>query len=406
MAIKPCIDEDAIKNIKYLIKMNRYKEAQELGEYLMEGKAANIEASIALCIQLLKVYVLQNDGERFKRLFGLYEEVLEKHENPYVQTEVSMMLGHYYMHICHNYEDCIQHYQQTISLAFQHHYHLQLVVGINNLTAALEKQNVPVQTIYQFLKFSMIVAEKMNDQNSISYVEGHLMYFRIMTILRKFDNVKQKIRLFLEKDLNNMTRVRVLNALQYCQYAAGEYIKSLETSKEALAVMEQDVTLKDYVGGYENIYKTMMLAAKAMDLPVYKEYERQYEYYRKLGEIKKQLTLHASVVSYVNEPDYQKWEVFSRTVESTHGTFILIKHPDLPSILPPLKQQHSLIWTTLTNSYGIFIPSLLSEQQVNALLTPLVETKCYSCCHTNLEGSTSRDYYHLLQAQLYYKERT
>lgn len=406
MVIKPCIDEDAIKNIKYLIKMNRYKEAQELGEYMLEGKPHINEGSIALCIQLLKVYVLLNDGQSFRRLFGLYEEVLKTHENPFVQTEVNMMLGHYYMHICHNYEDCIQHYQQAISLAFQYHYHLRLVVAINNLTAALEKQNVPVQTIYQFLKFSMIVAEKMNDQNSISYVEGHLMYFRIMTILRKFDNVKRKIALFLEGDLNNMTRVRVLNALQYCQYAAGEYIKSLETSKLALAILEQDDTLTEYVGGYENIYKTMMLAAKAMNQPEHAEYERKYEHYRQLGELKKKMTIDTSTVSYANEPDYRKWEEFSRAIESTPGTFILIKHPDLPSILPPLKQQNPLIWTTLTNSYGMFIPDLLSEQQVNALLTPVIEPNCYSCCHTNLEGSTNRDYYHLLQARLYYKERT
>jgi tetratricopeptide (TPR) repeat protein len=406
MAIKSRIDKDAIKNIKYLIEMGRYKEAQELGEYLLEGNPVMDELGIALCLQLLEVYIILNDGERFQRLFNLYEDLLKNHKDPFVQTEVNLLLGHYYMHISHEYEECIQHYQQSISLAFQHQYHLQLVVAINNIAAALEKQHVPIQTIYQFLKFNIIVAEKMGDQNNISYVEGHLMYFRVMTILRKFESVKKKIALFLEKDLNNKTRVRVLHALQYCQYTAGEYIKSLETSKRALAILEQDVSLKNYVAGYENIYKIMMLAAKAMNLSMYKAYEQQYEHYRQLGEIKTQLTKNIFPISYATEPSYQKEKEFFRTIESTAGTFILIQYMDILAVLPSLTKRYSLTWTCLTNSSGVFISKQLSEQQVDALLESLADPKHYSFCHTNEEGLSGKDYYHLLRAQLYYKERS
>lgn len=405
MAIKPRIDDEAIKNIKYLIKMDRYKEAKELGEYLLEGNPYMDDLGVALCIQLLEIYIVLHDGESFQHLFNLHEKSLKNHQDPLVQTKINLLLGHYYLHIGHDYEECIQHYQQSISLAFQHHFRLHMVVAINNLTAALEKQHVPIQTIYQFLKFNIIVAEKMGDQNSGVYVEGHLMYFRIMTILRKFESVKRKIALFLEKDLNNKTRVRVLYALQYCQYTAGEFIKSLETSKRALAILEQDASMKEYVDGYENIYKTMMLAAKAMSLPVYKAYEQQYEHYRRLGEIKKQLNKNISSVSYANEPSYQKGKDFFRTIESTEGTFILIQHIDFPAILPILTRHYPSIWTCLTNSIGIFIPKLLSEQQVDALLLPLAETKHYTFCYTNEAGLVGKDYYHLLQAQLYYKER-
>ncbi|MGM9950696.1 MAG: hypothetical protein ACI33P_11240 [Lysinibacillus sp.] len=397
-------DEDAIKHIKYLIKKNRYKEAQELGEYLLGSQQHMNGTGVALCLQLLKVYILQHDGESFRGLFARCHKALEGHEDPLVRTKVNMMLGHYYMHIYHNYEDCIRYYQQAISLAFQHHFLLQMVVAINNLTAALEKRNMPIQTIYQFLKFNIIAAEKMGDENSIGYVEGHLMYFRIMTILRKFDNVKQKIAQFLEKDLNNMTRVRVMHALQYCQYAAGEYMKSLETGEKALALLEADDTLQEYIAGYESIYKTMMLATKAMALPVYKLYEQQHGHYRQLGELKKRMNMDASVACYQNEPNYREGNDFYRLVESTPGTFILVNHPDFPSMLPVLKERCEFLWTSLTNSFGIFIPQLLSEQQVDEFLEPSVDHRHYSFCYSNQEGTGGRDYYHLLQAQLYYKE--
>ena len=397
-------DEEAITHIKYLIKQNRYKEAQELGEYLLENRQDMNDTCVALCLQLLKVYILQHDGESFQCLFARCHKALEGHEDPLVRTKVNMMLGHYYMHIYHNYEDCIRYYQQVISLAFQYQFPLQMVVAINNLTAALEKRNMPVQTIYQFLKFNIIAAEKMGDENSIGYVEGHLMYFRIMTILRKFDNVKRKIAQFLEKDLNNMTRVRVMHALQYCQYAAGEYMKSLETGEKALALLEADDTLREYIAGYESIYKTMMLAAKAMAQPVYKLYEQQHGHYSRLGELKKRMNLDSFSACYENEPYYQEGKDFYRTVESTPGTFILVKHPDFPSVLSVLENRFDFVWTSLTNSFGIFIPQLLHEKQVDEFLEPLIDQKRYSFCHNNQAGLNGRDYYHLLQAQLYYKE--
>lgn len=406
MAIKPRIDEEAIKNIEYLIKMERYKEAGEFGEYLLDRHPHLDELGIALCLQLLDIYIVLNDGKSFKRLFNHYENILKEHTNPFIRTKMNLLLGHYYLHIGHDYEECLQYYQKSISLAFQYQYHLQLVVAINNMTAAFEKRHVPIQTIYQFLKFNMIVAEKIEDQNSNSYVEGHLMYFRIMTMLRKFDNVKRKIALFLEKDLNNMTRVRVLHALQYCQYTAGEYIQSLETSKKALIILEQDSALKGYVAGYENIYKTMKLAAKAMNLPVYKAYEQQYEHYRRLGEVKKQINKKVSAEIHVNMPHFLKAKDFYAEVESATGTFILIQHADAGSILPVVKDQYPLSWTCLTNSIGIFIPQLLTEQEVEALLVPVVDAKQYSFCHSGEDDITGRDYYYLLQAQVYYKERT
>ncbi len=397
-------DEDAITHIKYLIKKNRYQEARELGEYLLENRQDMNDTCVVLCLQLLKVYILQHDGESFQCLFARCHKSLEGHEDSLVRTKVNMMLGHYYMHIYHNYEDCIRYYQQVISLAFQHNYPLQMVVAINNLTVALEKRNMPIQPIYQFLKFNIIAAEKMGDENSIGYVEGHLMYFRIMTILRKFDSVKRKIAQFLEKDLNNMTRVRVMHALQYCQYAAGEYMKSLETGGKALALLEADDTLREYIAGYESIYKIMMLATKAMGQPVYKLYEQQHGHYRRLGELKKQMNLDASSVCHEHELYYQKGKDFYRTVESTPGTFILFKHTDFSNLLSVLENRFDFVWTSLTNSFGIFIPQLLDEKQVDELLEPLIGQKRYSFCHSNQEGFKGRDYYHLLQAQLYYKE--
>ncbi len=404
MAINQRSDEDAIKHVKYLIKKNRYKEAQELGEYLLENQQHMNENGVALCLQLLKVYILQHEGERFRCLFARCHKALEGHEDPLVRTKVNMMLGHYYMHIYHNYEDCIRYYQQAISLAFQHNFPLQMVVAINNLTAALEKRNIPVQTIYQFLKFNIIIAEKMGDENNIGYVEGHLMYFRMMTILRKFDDVKRKIAQFLEKDLNNMTRIRVMHALQYCQYAAGEYMKSLETGEKTLSLLEADDTLQEYIAGYESIYRIMMLAAKAMTQPVSQVYAQQYEHYKQLGELKKRMNKDASATCYENEPYYRKEKDFYRTVESTTGIFILVKHLDFPSMLSTLAKQCEFIWTSLTNSFGIFIPQPLSEQQVDALFTPFIDLNDYSFCYSNQEGTKGRDYYHLLQAQLYYKE--
>ena len=404
MAINQRSDEEAIKHIKYLIKKNRYKEAQELGEYLLESQQHMNETGVDLCLQLLKVYILQHDGERFQGLFARYHKALEGHEDPLVRTKVNLMLGHYYMHIYHNYEDCIRYSQQAISLAFQHHFPLQMVVAINNLTAALEKRNVPVQTIYQFLRFNIIIAEKMGDENSIGYVEGHLMYLRMMTILRKFDDVKRKIAQFLEKDLNNMTRIRVMHALQYCQYAAGEYMKSLETGEKALSLLEADDALQEYIAGYESVYKTMMLAAKAMSQPVYKLYEQQYEHYKQLGEMKKRMNKDASAACYENEPYYRKEKDFYRTVESTTGTFILVKHLAFPSMLSTLAEQCEFIWTSLTSSFGMFIPQRFSEQQVNQFLEPLVDPQHYSFCYSNQVGIKGRDYYHLLQTQLYYKE--
>ena len=406
MAIKPRIDEDAIKNIEYLIKMDRYKEAREFGEYLLDRSPYLDESGIALCLQLLNVYIILQDGESFNRVFTLYKNVLKQHKNPFIRTEVNLLVGHYYLHIGHDYEECLQYYQQSISLAFQYQYPVQLVLAINNMTEALEKQHIPIRTIYRFLEFSMIVAEKIEDQNSISYIEGHLMYFRMMTLLRKFDRVKRKIALFLDKDLNNMTRVRVLHALQYCEYTAGEYIKSLKTSKRALAILERDSTLKDYVAGYEMIYKTMMLAAKVMNLPVYKAYEHQYEHYRRLGDLKKQISKSISLKSGAGDPNFHKTQAFYKTVESAAGTFILIQHADAATILPVVKDQYPFIWTCLTNSIGLFIPQLLSDQQVDALLAPLVDVKQYSFCHSNEEGAVGKDYYHLLQARIYYRERT
>ena len=404
MGTKILNEEQLIESLKFIMNQARYAEARELCEYILLRITPNDESYYRVQMMQLEIYMNLYENEQFMTLYHTIKDDIERQGEPIDRINMSLFVGHYFMFNMKDYDKALPYFQKSLSLAIKSSNPQIISIAMNNIAVILCKKNEKPSTILEFLEFYMTHLENLNGVNDLTYIEAHGMYFRTLISMTQFEKVQSKIKQLLTYNVPPFIYLKLYYQLALCQFEGKEYIKSLETCENMLAILRENPTLHDLLYIYLEVYDIMMRVAKAQNSPQYALYEKQYEEILEKEQVRIQQHLTNIMEFYEALPCYEPNGNFYRKMNQDCGTFFIVNKNDIQQILSTLSGKYTFIWTTFTNSYGVYIREELIEEELSTLLMPLVNYRNYTFCHFKSNKDTPKNCYVHMQATLYYQE--
>ena len=397
-------DSQLVDCLKFVMGQTRYIEARDLCEYILQRLQPDHEAYQAVRLMMLEIYLNLHDQENFMEAYTLYNEEIVHSGTPEDCTKLALFAGQYHTYMSGEMEMALSYYQKAASLAFQHRFPRTLSAAITGVAHVMHEQKVPHAQILELLKYNLASIQEMPDNDLLAYVDAHLIYCRTLVCLENYGAAKSKVEGLLLLDVPPFMRLKLHLHLALCQYGEKEYEKALQTCEEVLLILKDDEELGEILSLYHEIYELMLRSAKALECPAYETYEQHYHEIRNKWEGQLQLKVASLPDFNASLPDYEPNESFFRKINRTSGTFFVLKTQDVQPVLSSISKHHCFIWTTMINSYGFYVYTELSEEELAGLLGPLVAEGCYACCKFQPDTITPKECSHQMQAMLYHQE--
>ena len=397
-------DSQLVDCLKFVMEQARYIEARDLCEYILQRLQPDHEAYYAVRLTMLEIYLNLHDQENFIEAYTLYKEEIKRSEKQEDCMRLALFAGHYHTYMTGELDRALSYYQKTASLAFQHRFPRILSTAITGVAFIMHEQKVPYAQILELLKYNLASIQEVQDNDSLAYIDAHLMYCRTLVCLKDYNAAKGKVKELLALNVPPFIRLKLHLQLALCEYEEREYEKALQTCQEILAILKDNEELGESLSIYHEIYELMMRAAKALDCPVSEMYERHCREIRDKQEDQLQLKMASLPDFNASLPNYEPNESFFRKINRTSGTFFVLKTQDVQPVLSSIAKHHHFIWTTMINSYGFYLYAELSEEELAGLLGPFVAEGCYACCTFKPDTITPKECSHQMQALLYHRE--
>ena len=397
-------EKQLIDSLKFMMNQARYAEARELCEYILLRITSDHEDYYQVQMMRLEIYMNLHENEQFMALYHAISNEIEEQGELIDCINMSLFVGHYFMFNTKDYDEALPYYQKALSLAIECCNPQIISIAMNNIAVILYEKNEKPSTILEFLEFYMTHLENLSGINDLTYIETHGMYFRTLISMKQFEKVQLKIKHLLTYNVTPFIHLKLYYQLALCQFEGEEYIESLETCERMLEILRENPSLHDLLYIYLEIFDIMMCVAKIQNSPHYTLYEKQYEEILEKEQARIQQHLTKVMDFYEALPCYEPNENFYRKMNQNYGTFFILNTNDIQQILSKISGEYTYMWTTFTNSYGVYIREELTEEQLSTLLMPLVKYKNYTFCHFKSNKDTPKDCYLHMQATLYYQE--
>lgn len=406
MELRKLTNSQLIDCLQYIMGQSRYMEARDLCEYILQRLPSGHNSYYTARLMMLEIYLNLHDQENFIEAYTLYKEEIKRHGKPEDCVKLALFAGHYHTYMTKNLDYGLLHYRKTASLAFQHRFPRMLSMAITGMAMIMHEQQVPYSQILKLLKYNLANIQEMRDEDSLAYIDAHLVYCRTLICLKQYDEAKAKVKELLRLNVPPFIRLKLQLQLASSEYEEGEYEKAICTCEEILKILGENPALGEILYIYHEIYKLMMQAAKAINSPSYDRYEQSYQEIREKQEASMQLKMASMPNFHASLPNYEPNESFFRKINRTYGTFFVLKTADIQSVLSEIGERHPFIWTTFINTYGFYLYEEMTEEELADLLTPFVEQKYYASCSFQPDTITPRECSYEMQALLYHQEMT
>lgn len=393
-----------IDTLEFIIKKPRYAEARELSDYILLRITPDHEFYYQLQMMRLEICRNLHDNEQFMTIYHSIKDEIEVKGSQMDCVKMSLFVGHYFMFNNEDYEEALSYYQKALSLAIECCDVQIISVAMNNIAVILFEKNEKSSIILEFLECHMKYIESLIGVNDLAYIEAHRMYFRTLISLKQCEKVQSKIKQLLTFNVPPFVHLKLYFHLALCQFEGEDYVKSLETCEKILDILKENPSLHDLLYIYLEVYDMMMCVAKAQNSPRYALYKQQYDEILEKEQARIQQHLTKVMDYYEALPCYEPNENFYRKMNKDFGTFFILNTDNIQKILSNISEKHTYIWTTFTNSYGIYIREELTEKELSTLLMPLVKDENYTFCHFKSNKDTPKNCYLHMQATLYYQE--
>ena len=404
MGTKILNEKQLIESLKFIMNQARYAEARELCEYILLRITSEHEVYYQVQMMRLEIYMNLYENEQFMALYHTIKDEIEVQGEPIDRINMSLFVGHYFMFNIKDNDEALPYYQKSLSLAIEFCNPQIISIAMNNIAVILYEKNEKPSTILEFLEFHMTHLENLSDVNDLTYIEGHGMYFRTLISMKQYEKVQSKIKHLLTYNVAPFIHLKLYYHLALCQFEEEEYIESLETCEKMLAILRDNPSLHDLLYIYLEVYDIMMRVATVQNSPHYALYEKQYEGILEKEQTRIQQHLTKIMNLYEVLPCYEPNENFYRKMNQDFGTFFVLNTNDIQRILSKVSGKYAFIWTTFTNSYGVYIREELTEEEVSILLLPLAKYENYTFCQFKSNKDTPKNCYIHMQATLYYQE--
>ena len=399
LSIKQLID-----TLEFIIKKARYAEARELSDYILLRITPDHE--VYYQVQMMRLEICRNlhDNDQFMTIYHSIRDDIEVKGKQIDCVKMSLLVGHYYMFNMEDYDKALPYYQKALDRAIECCDAHIISVAMNNIAVILFEKNEQPSIILEYLECHMKYIESLIGLNDLAYIEAHGMYFRTLIAMKQCKKVQSKIDHLLTFNVPPFVHLKLYFHLALCQFEGGDYVKSLETGEKMLALLQENPALHDLLYVYLEVYDMMMRVTKAQNSPCYVLYKQQYDEILEKEQVRIKQHLTKIMEYYEALPSYEPNENFYRKMNPDVGTFFIVNTNDIQQLLLKLSEKHTYIWTTFTNSYGIYIREELTEEELSILLMPLVKYENYTFCHFKSNKETPKNCYLHMQATLYYQE--
>ncbi|KGR85383.1 hypothetical protein [Lysinibacillus odysseyi] len=406
MEVKMLTNSQMIDCLQYVMGQTRYVEARDLCEYILEKLQSDDSSYYTVRLMMLEIYLNLHDQEKFYAAYTLYKEEIKRNGKPEDCVKLALFAGHYHTYMTKNLDYALHYYQKTASLAFQHRFPRMLSLAITGMALIMHEQQVSYPKILKLLKNNLANIKEMQEADPLACIDVYLIYCRTLICQKRYDEAKAQMRELLALNIPPFIRLKLQLQLASAEYEEGKYEKAITTCEETLKMLSECPELGKFLYIYHEIYELMILAAKALNSPAYNMYKQSYKEMKEKQEMNVQLKMASMPNFHGSLPNYEPNESFFRKINRTCGTFFVLKTNDIQSVLATIGKHHHYIWTTFINTFGFYLYTELTEEELAGLLTPFVEQKYYAGCRFQPDTITPKECSHQMQALLYYQEMT